>query len=190
MATRRTPGGSGPSTPRPGGPGKRGVSTTRTRTKATPKQEAAARTRFTSRMGILVLVVAVLVISYASSLQAYLVQRNQINELQQSIATSKAAIKKLEQEKERWDDDVYVQSQARARFGWVLPGERTFQVIGKDGKPLNPNGQLVDPKTVAQPKPVAWWEKVTSSIATVDNPPKEEKPAVTITPPSKRAEQK
>lgn len=187
MATRRTPRGSGPSTPRPGGPGKRGVSTTRARAKPTPKSEAAPRTRFTSRMGILVLVAAVLVISYASSLQAYLVQRNQINELHQSIAASKAAIKKLEQEKGRWDDDVYVQSQAREWFGWVLPGERTFQVIGRDGKPLNPNGHLVDPDTVAQPKPVAWWEKVSSSIATADNPPKKQEPAVTITPPPKRA---
>lgn len=136
-------------------------------------------------MGILVLVVAVLVISYTSSLKAYLVQRDQINQLQRSIDDSRVAIKKLEQEKARWKDDVYVQSQARARFGWVLPGEKSFQVIGRDGKPLNEVDQLVDPTKVAQPKPVAWWQQVSSSIQTADHPPKKKQPATNITPPPK-----
>ncbi len=189
MATRRTPKGSGPSSSRPGNPRQR-TSTTRTRPRPAPKaQPAVARTRFTSRMFILTVVLAVLVISWGSSLKAYLVQRDQINELHSSIAESKARIAKLEQEKARWQDDVYVQSQARARFGWVLPGERTFQVIGRDGKPLNPNDRLADPDTIAQPKPVAWWEKVGSSIATADHPPRKEEPAMTITPPRKAANQ-
>ena len=40
------------------------------------------RPRFTNRMAILVVVLAVLVVSYASSMRAYLQQRDQINDLQ------------------------------------------------------------------------------------------------------------
>lgn len=196
MATRRTPGGSGPSTARPGHPGQGG--TTRSRPQSSAQQPAKQRqstrrqstqsseppkTKFTARMGILTLVVAALVISYASSMQAYLDQRSQIMELRASIKKSEAEIKKLESDKARFDDDVFVQSQARARFGWVLPGERTFQVIGRDGKPLDDDDQLVDPSTVAQPKPTAWWSKVATSIQAADHPPKKPEPAVNITPP-------
>ena len=46
-------------------------------------------------MGILVLVVAALVISYASSLQAYLDQRSQIMELHASIKKSEAEIESI-----------------------------------------------------------------------------------------------
>ena len=42
---------------------------------------AAPRPRFTNRMAILVLVVAVLVVSYASSMRAYLQQRSHIEDL-------------------------------------------------------------------------------------------------------------
>ena len=46
--------------------------------------------RFTNRAAILLVVFAVLVISYASSMRAYLQQRAQINDLKQQIAASKA----------------------------------------------------------------------------------------------------
>ena len=78
-------------------------------------------------MAVLLVVVAVLVVSYASSMRAYLEQRQQINTLQQQIASSKASIAKAEREKRRWKDPAYVEAQARSRFGWVLPGETSYR---------------------------------------------------------------
>ena len=151
MATRRTPQGR----PRRGSrrdqvqrnirPGARGTDRARA-TEAT----AAARPRFTNRMAILVLVLAVLVVSYASSMRAYLQQRSHINDLRAQIDSSERDIKALEREKRRWADDAYVETQARERFGWVMPGETSYQVIDRDGKPLERGDELTDPSSVAR----------------------------------------
>ena len=94
-------------------------------------------------MAILVVVLAVLVVSYASSMRAYLQQRSHIDDLRSQIATSQKDITALEREKGRWKDDAFVETQARERFGWVLPGETSYQVIDRDGKPLQ-RRQLAD----------------------------------------------
>ena len=104
MATRRTPQGGPRKGARPGNirPGLRGSDRARTTT------SAAARPKFTSRMAILVLVLAVLVVSYASSMRAYLEQRSHIADLRATIASSESDIKALEREKRRWKDDACV----------------------------------------------------------------------------------
>ena len=94
------------------------------------------RPQLTGRAAVLVLVVAVLTVSYASSLKAYLQQRAHITDLKQQIAQREADINALEREKSRWHDPAYVQSQARARFGYLMPGETSYVVLGEDGKPL------------------------------------------------------
>ena len=52
-------------------------------------------------MAVLVVVVAVLVVSYASSMRAYLQQRAHINDLRAQIDSSQRDIKALEREKRR-----------------------------------------------------------------------------------------
>ena len=85
-------------------------------------------------MAVILVVLAVLVVSYASSMKAYLEQRNEINDLRGQIVQSTKDIGALEREKKRWGDKAYVATLARERFGWVLPGEIAYQVIDRDGK--------------------------------------------------------
>jgi cell division protein FtsB len=183
MATRRTQSGARPGA-RPGRspgnnrPGARGGDRGRAPT------EVAPRPKFTNRMAILVAVLAVLVVSYASSMRAYLQQRTHIADLRSQITRSDKDIKALEREKRRWADDAYVEAQARERFGWVMPGETSYQVIGRDGKPLERSDELTDPSTVAQGVPEAWWDKVHSSLESADHPRKKPTPATRITPPA------
>lgn len=134
-------------------------------------------------MAILVLVLAVLVISYASSMRAYLQQRTHINDLRAKIESSEQDIAKLEREKRRWQDDAYVEAQARERFGWVLPGETSYQVIGRDGEPLGDARELSDPDAVERPLPDPWWEKVRGTLEAADHPERVPVPATRITPP-------
>jgi cell division protein FtsB len=96
---------------------------------------APRRPRLTGRAAVLVLVVAVLAVSYASSMKAYLQQRAHIEDLKDQIATTSAEIDDLEREKRRWNDDAYVRAQARERFGYVMPGETSYVVLDEDGKP-------------------------------------------------------
>lgn len=121
-------------------------------------------------MAVLVLVVAVLVVSYASSLRAYLDQRSHLADLRAQIAASEDDIAVLEREKRRWDDDAYVEAQARERFGWVMPGETSYQVIGRDGKPLARTDALPDPGSAPAELPDAWWSKVWGSMEAADHP--------------------
>src|SRR5690348_984910 len=78
--------------------------------------EPPARPRLTSRAAVLVLALAVLVVSYASSMRAYFEQRHHLDALQADIDESRANISALKREKARWDDPAYVRAQARQRF--------------------------------------------------------------------------
>ena len=133
-------------------------------------------------MAVLVVVLAVLVVSYASSMRAYLQQRSHIADLRAQIDSSQRDITALEREKRRWQDDAYVETQARERFGWVLPGETSYQVIGRDGKPLEQGAELTDPDSVARTVPDPWWDKAYGSLEAADHPPKAPTPATRITP--------
>jgi len=82
---------------------------------------------------VLVLVLAVLAVSYASSARAWLRQRNEIADLTAQIKASQAAIDGLQQERRRWNDPAYVKQQAHERFGWVMPGETGYRVSGVTG---------------------------------------------------------
>ena len=133
-------------------------------------------------MAVLVVVVAVLVVSYASSMRAYLQQRAHINDLHARIDSSQRDIKALEREKRRWQDDAYVETQARERFGWVMPGETGYQVIDRNGQPMERHDELTDPDSVARQVPDPWWGKVYGTLEVADHPKKAPTPATQITP--------
>lgn len=129
------------------------------------------RGRFTGRAALLVLVLAVLAVSYASSLRAYVAQRSHVSDLKAQIAAKQADIESLEREKARWQDPEYVQQQARERFGYLFPGETAYVVVGVDGQPLDHAGSLDDPDAVPRQTPAAWWEKAWGSVELAGNPP-------------------
>ncbi|HEY6932751.1 MAG TPA: septum formation initiator family protein [Marmoricola sp.] len=138
-------------------------------------------------MAILLVVFAVLLVSYASSLRAYLEQRSQVEALQQQVAQSRHDISRLEREKRRWHDKAYVEAMARQRLGWVLPGETAYQVIGKDGRPLQETSELSNPATVGHVVPRAWWSTAWGSLRAADHPPAQRSaPATHIRPPAHR----
>ncbi|GAB2445020.1 hypothetical protein GCM10027062_26750 [Nocardioides hungaricus] len=136
------------------------------------------RSRLTGRAAILVLVLAVLTVSYASSLRAYLDQRSQITDLKEQIALRQADIADLEREKRRWQDPAYVQQQAR-ELNYVMPGETAYVVLDENGEPLERDSELTDPATVAQKPPKAWWSTAWESVQLAGNPPKPEDPPAT-----------
>ncbi len=140
------------------------------------------RSRPTGRFAVLLLVVAVLTLSYASSLRAYLVQREEIQGHKADIAERERAIADLEREKQRWEDPAYVAAQARERFGYVKIGETAFQVLGTDELPLESAATLHDPADVIKETPTPWWEKAWGSMEVAGNPPstQKDKPAELI----------
>ena len=138
---------------------------------AKARAEHEQKSRLTSRAAILVLVLAVLAVSFASSLRAYLDQRSNIDAAEHEIAQRKADIADLKREKERWEDPSYVRQQARERFGYVARGETPFVVVDKDGDPVDGDAKLDDPSSVAGPEDPAWYEDTWESMKLAGNPP-------------------
>lgn len=105
-------------------------------------------------------------------MRAYLDQRSHIQELKAEIAGYQRDIRAAKTELERWKDPSFVEQQARARFGWVLPGETAYQVLDGDGKPLTGKDQLADPDSIANAPetPDAWWTKLDASLRAADHP--------------------
>lgn len=120
---------------------------------------------------ILLLVIGALVISFGSSLRAYLRQSDQIHQLQSQIAASQESIAQSQEQQKRWQDPSYIEQQARLRFGWVMPGQTPYVVLGSDGQPLNSGSALNAAPPVVKTEPVAWWSKEASSLQAADNPP-------------------
>ena len=112
----------------------------------------------------------VLMVSYASSARAYLEQKEHLADLRASIAQSQQSIEHLHREKRRWEDPAYVEAQARARFGWVMPGEIAYQVIGTDGEPLAADESLSEPDAAVPDDQPVWWEAAWGSVVAAGNP--------------------
>ena len=121
---------------------------------------------------VLILVLAVLAVSYASSLRAYLQQRSEISELKDTISERSTSIDALEREKRRWADPAFVRTQARERFGYLMPGETAFVVLDEDGLPLETQAELSDPETVGDQTPEAFWNGTWESVKLAGHPPK------------------
>jgi cell division protein FtsL len=137
------------------------------------KVDLRKRPKVTGKAIVLVLVCAVLVLSFASSLQAYLQQRRSIDAVKERIAAQQKAIESLETEKARWKDPAYIEQQARQRFGYVMPGETSYVALDQDGERIQPNGELSDPATVGEHDSVAWWSTVWDSVELAGDPPSE-----------------
>jgi len=127
--------------------------------------------RFTWRLIALIAVVVVLFISYASSLRVYFNQQSQLAAAKAQIQANQQAIGDLHDQLTSWQDPAYVQAQARARLGWVVPGEVGFQVIGSDGKPINPAANIDGQANLPASEPQQnWWGRLLGSAAAADNP--------------------
>ena len=135
---------------------------------------------------MLVLVLAVLAVSYASSMRAYLEQKSHLAALRDSIASSEENIADLRREKRRWRDPAFVEAQATQRFGWVMPGEIGFQVIGRDGEPLGHVDSLSDPDSADVVNEPAWWEAAWQTMEAAGHPERVPRPADEIDPPRKK----
>ena len=123
---------------------------------------------------MLVLVLAVLTVSYASSAKAYLRQRSDLDQVRSDIARKQKEIDALREEKERYSDPAYIKQVARERFGYCDAGETCYVVLGKDGQPLRAESELGDPSSVGTPsKPRAWWDDAWRSVQVAGDPPQD-----------------
>ena len=92
-----------------------------------------------------------LVASYTSALHAWWEQRGEIQSAKAEIVMRRDAIGQLKDTKARFNDPAFIKQQARARFGWVMPGEVGYRVIGSDGAVQGEVPTLDAPPSAAGP---------------------------------------
>ncbi|MFS3129407.1 FtsB family cell division protein [Nocardioides sp. Bht2] len=139
-----------------------------------PRENGKAKPKLTGRAAILLVVLTVLAVSYASSMRAWMQQREHIADLRAQIDKSESQISKLEREKRRLDDDAYVVQQARERFNYVFPGEKSYRVLDENGDPVDLAAPLPDAPTPEAEVPPAWWDTAWQSVQLAGNPPTDE----------------
>jgi cell division protein FtsB len=148
----------------------RGRKATSSRTSAAKKPvSAGSGPQLTTRAIVLLTVVLLLVASYTSTLHAWWEQRGDIQASKAEIVMRKQAIADLEDEKDRWNDPAYVKQQARSRFGWVMPGEVGYRVIGADGVVRGDVPTLDEPPEATTPQ---WYDKLWGSVKQSGKTPK------------------
>ncbi|MFE7630960.1 septum formation initiator family protein [Kocuria sp. NPDC057446] len=129
-----------------------------------------ART-FSGRFLILTLVAVLIVFLAAPTTKIFLEQRAEIAQLERAIADMEAQQASLEDQVDQWSDETYVKQRARDRLLYVMPGERSYLVVGAEEM----DGAVVDSSAaqVEAEKP-AWvdalWQSVVAS-AYEDAPP-------------------
>jgi cell division protein FtsB len=129
------------------------------------------QTSLTARAIALTVVLLILTISYASSLRIYFAQAHEIAATKAEIAERQQRIVSLEAELAKWQDEGYIQTQARERLGWVVPGEIGYKVVDANGKPLGGGAEISgDAAEPVQPAEDAWWAKLWGSVAAADQP--------------------
>lgn len=127
---------------------------------------------------MLLSVILLLIASYTSSMHAWWENRQEIQTLKAQKAQYGDDIAKLNDTKRRFDDPAFVRQQARERFGWVLPGETGYRVIGADGQVQGDVPTLDEPPSPAA-KP--WYESLWGSVQEAGREP-EATPTPTPTP--------
>ncbi len=131
--------------------------------------------RFTTRAVVLLSVVLLLVASYTSALHAWWEQRGEIQAAKAEIVMRRDAIGQLKDTKARFNDPAFIKQQARARFGWVMPGEVGYRVIGSDGSVQGEVPTLDEPPSSADERP--WYDTLWGSVEQAGQEPKKVQPA-------------
>lgn len=85
---------------------------------------------FNGRLIALVVVATIILFLAAPTAKIYMDQRSQIAQLQRTIAEEERHQDELKKQERLWNDDSYVEQQARERMFYVRPGESAYVVVG------------------------------------------------------------
>ncbi|WP_152192384.1 FtsB family cell division protein [Georgenia satyanarayanai] len=143
-----------------------------------PGEEATSPTITLRGLGLFVVVLVAFIV-LAPTLRHAVEQQEQLRQLSADIVTAEKRNSALELELEQWQDETFVQAQARDRLGYVMPGEQTFRVVdpetvlGEDAE-AEPEDSGV-PGMADAPWYLALWESVSMAGQAVpgEKPPPE-----------------
>jgi cell division protein FtsB len=124
----------------PVGPGRRvpvrpaaGRGTRNTAARAFAAEEWMRSRNISLEIVTVLTIVVIGIFTLAPQVQIWFQQRQQIADLTIQVEKAKAELANMKVERKRWEDPVYIRSQARDRLYYVLPGEVSYLVMDANG---------------------------------------------------------
>ncbi|MDI2031883.1 septum formation initiator family protein [Saccharopolyspora sp. TS4A08] len=111
----------------------------------------------TRRAAVLALLVCVMALSVAVPLRTYLSQRDELAAQETQRAELEVQVRQLEQRKQELSDPEQVEAEARARLGYVRPGETPY-IVEVPQAPAPP------PPRAPGDDGVPWYEEMWNSV--------------------------
>jgi cell division protein FtsB len=129
-------------------------------------EQVGRQTALTARAAILVLAVASVMVAVALPLKIWLGQRGDIASLTAQTRQTEAKIGQLSAQHKRWQNPGFIEGQARDRLHYVLPGQKTYIVLGRGH---GSKGAAASRQAVATTGP--WYSQFWQSVQTAGAPP-------------------
>ncbi|MCI2420696.1 septum formation initiator family protein [Saccharopolyspora sp. K220] len=117
----------------------------------------------TRRAAGLAMLVCVMALSVSVPLRTYLSQRNELAAQDQQQADLTRQVQELEQRKQELSDPAQVEAEARARLGYVRPGETPY-IVEVPVQPVAP-----PPPEESANDGVPWYEELWDSVMGKDS---------------------
>jgi cell division protein FtsB len=101
------------------------------------RRELLAKMNMDAQAFALVGVVVFGILALAQPVQIWYEQRLVMADLQVQNERTRESLAQMKEDLKRWDDPVYIRSQARSRLFYVMPGEISFTVMDAEGTDAN-----------------------------------------------------
>jgi len=131
-ATRVTPPGAARARPKPTskpGGAKPPANRKRPATPEVERENPRPPRQITVRTLVLAVVLLMAFVLITPTLRAYVRQQEELRELNTELAQAQEESEQLDAAIRRWNNDEFIRSQARERFGFVMPGETPYRVL-------------------------------------------------------------
>jgi hypothetical protein len=122
-------------------------------------ETSGRQTQVTARAAILVLAIASVMVAVALPFKIWLGQRGDIASLAAQTRQTEVQLGRLNAQDKRWQSPAYVESQARKRLHYSLPGQTTHIVLGRPDRGT-PSGASRHPAVVTGPWYSQFWQSV------------------------------
>ncbi|WP_432107092.1 FtsB family cell division protein [Streptomyces sp. AA1529] len=124
------------------------------------KVRTPRRGRLTGRAALLALVVCSLVVALAYPTRQYITQRSQIADQRRQAEQARAEVKRLREQRARWQDPAYVERQAREHLHFVRPGETGYTMPDGTAEVRRPREH--------EPEDRPWYQNLWNGVDRAD----------------------
>jgi hypothetical protein len=131
------------------------------RTAADGGAQPGRQTTLTARAAILVFAVAVVIVAVALPLKIWLGQRGDIASLVTQTHQTQVRLGRLTTKDQRWQNPNYVESQARKRLHYAMPGQPTHVLLGRPAPKAQAEADRQHAVTVGP-----WYSEFWQSVET------------------------